>query len=67
MGQLYGIWQKGSSKNRLLHFIGFTDDMKYPPRNNEGTVSPSANPVWRILVPYIPFMSMMVIGHSLLY
>ncbi len=31
------------------------------------SVSPSANPVRRILVPYIPSMSMMVIGHSLLY
>jgi hypothetical protein len=30
-------------------------------------VLPSANPVWRILVPYITSMSMMVIGHSLLY
>jgi hypothetical protein len=31
------------------------------------TASPSANLVWRILVPYIPSMSMMAIGHSLLY
>jgi hypothetical protein len=31
------------------------------------SVLPSANPVWRILVPYITSMSMMVTGHSLLY
>ncbi len=30
-------------------------------------VLPSANPSWRLLVLYIPSMSMMVIGHSLLY
>ncbi len=30
-------------------------------------VSPSVNPVCRILVPYIPSMYMMVLGHLLLY
>jgi hypothetical protein len=34
---------------------------------SRGSVSPSANPVWRKLVLYIPSMSMVVIGLSLLY
>jgi hypothetical protein len=30
-------------------------------RKTQNIVSPSADPVWRLLVPYIPSMSMMVI------